>query len=222
MNSFCGIDFEIVIPSCRFGMAETAARLVNPYQSRIVDGTNAKSFSWLINRCILSSSTEVIIIMNDKVRSNHVEIEKIIRLLNSGYGLASLYLFGFFGLTKQLIREVGWFDERFEGGGFEDVDFQNRLIEANIATYKTTEAQYLETGSSWPHNNNKDVYSKKWCENFSSNSMVRLDKEWSAPYIIPQGPVKINWLKHYKASILPQNNAHLMDVQVWNKLQPAS
>ncbi len=222
MNSFAGIDFEIVIPTCRFGMAEEAARSVFPYKTRFVDGRDAESFSWLVNRCILSSSTEVVIIMNDKVRASNRDIEKIVRLLNSGYGLASLYLFGFFGLTKQLVREIGWFDERFKGGGYEDVDFQNRLIEANIATYKTTEAPYLETGSSWPGNNNKEVYEKKWREDFGANSLVRLDIERPPPYIIPQGSVLITWLQHDKASILPLNNAHLMKAQVWSKLPPVS
>lgn len=222
MNYFEGIDFEIVIPTCRFGMAEGAASSIFPYKTRLVDGTNAESFSWLVNRCILSSATEVIIIMNDKVRADTSHIEKIIRLLNSGYGLASLYLFGFFGLTKQLIREIGWFDERFKGGGFEDVDFQNRLIEANIATYKTTEAPYLETGSSWKSNNNKEIYEKKWREDFGANRLVRLDGERPVPYIMPQGPIKINWLPHDKSSVLPPNNVHLRNVQVWNKLLPAS
>lgn len=222
MNNFGGIDFEIVIPTCRFGMAEQAARFVFPYKTRLVDGRDAESFSWLVNRCILSSSTEVVIIMNDKVRGCPSDIEKILRLLNSGYGLASLFLFGFFGLTKQLIREIGWFDERFKSGGYEDVDFQNRLIEANIATYKSTEAPYLETGSSWAANNNKEIYEKKWREDFGANRLVRLDIERPLPYVMPQGPVKIDWLKHDKASILPPNNAHLRNVQVWSKLPPVS
>lgn len=222
MNSFGGIDFEIVIPTCRFAMAEAAACSVFPYKTRLVDGSGAESFSWLVNRCILSSATEVVIIMNDKVRAVPRDIEKIVRLLNSGYGLVSLYLFGFFGLTKQLIREIGWFDERFKGGGYEDVDFQNRLIEANIATYKSTEVPYIESGSSWASNNNKEIYEKKWQEDFGSNRLVRLDKELPPLYTMPHGPINIAWLKHDIASLLPSNNSHLRNVIVWNKLPPVS
>lgn len=102
MNNFGGIDFEIVIPTCRFAMAEAAAQNVSPYKTRLVDGRGAESFSWLVNRCILSSLTEVVIIMNDKVRAGPRDIEKIVRLLNSGYGIVSLYLFGFLVLPNNL------------------------------------------------------------------------------------------------------------------------
>lgn len=40
------------------------------------------------------------------------------------------------------------------------MDFQNCLIEANIATYKSTEVPYIESGSSWASNNNKEIYEK--------------------------------------------------------------
>ena len=215
MNRYNDTDFSIIIPSCRHKMATDAAAKIHQYKCDIVDGTNATSFSSLINQCIIGSKTEVIIIMNDKVRASADDIDRMIRLLDDGFGLVSMYLFGFFAFSKELIRHIGFFDQNFTSGGFEDVDFQNRLIEADIATYKTTEVKYIECGSSWKPCDNKSYYDRKWKEDFANNKLIRLKVEDSFYYDI--GPMKNKahelWKSH-KYSILPGNNRHLMEVEV--------
>jgi hypothetical protein len=46
------------------------------------------------------------------------------------------------GFSKELIRVIGWWDERFYGGGFEDDDFVLRLRLNNLAYYESLEGTY--------------------------------------------------------------------------------
>jgi hypothetical protein len=96
----------------------------------------------MINDCIASSPTEVIISINDKCRPKVCEVEDILTLLQSGYACATKYSEGFMGFTKQLFRKIGLFDERFLGGGYEDDDFVLRLKLADLAYFESEEAEY--------------------------------------------------------------------------------
>lgn len=126
------------------------------------DGSNARSFSHLVNSCIASSLTETVIIASDKVYPTSENVDKIIQLLDLGYGLVGLYRFAFFGLKKELFRKIGMFDERFIGGGFEDNDIVNRLILSNIAFYFTEEVRYMQEPSSWNYDRSGPHYLEKW------------------------------------------------------------
>ena len=44
----------------------------------------------------------------------------MINLLESGFGLVMLYNAAFMGFSKQLVRKIGWWDERFLLGGWEE------------------------------------------------------------------------------------------------------
>ncbi len=48
--------------------------------------------------------------------------------------------FYFYAFRKQLVRSIGWFDERFVGGGWEEYDFLIRADEAGLPVYRTEEA----------------------------------------------------------------------------------
>jgi len=100
------------------------------------------SYSELINDSIVSSPTETVILINDRTRPKSHEVEKIIRLLEGGFAAATMYSVGFMGLTKELIRHIGWWDERFYGAGYEDDDFVLRLRMNDLAYYESEEADY--------------------------------------------------------------------------------
>ena len=100
------------------------------------------SYAAMINDAIQSSPTEVIISINDKCRPKVSEVEEIIELLQNGYACATKYSEGFMGFSKQLFRVIGWFDERFLGGGYEDDDFVLRLKLADLAYFESEEAEY--------------------------------------------------------------------------------
>jgi hypothetical protein len=135
---------------------------ISPEHINYFDGTGYESFSKLVNSCVASSLTETVIIASTKVRPTQSDVQKILSLLNEGYGFVGLYRFAFFGLNKELFRRIGMMDERFLHGGYEDDDFYLRLREANIAMYVTEEVKYFAGKSSWKHDVGRSVYSKKW------------------------------------------------------------
>lgn len=159
-------DITILIPSNRPVLANETKNCFKNYDCIIHDGKKYPSFSKLINDCIIECPTEIVIIANDKVRGNNSHVEKMVGLINEGYGIVGLYAFGFFGFKKDLIRKIGFFDERYLGGGFEDRDMIIRLNEANIAYYETRETPYLNITSSWNYTRIDSLaekhYNNKW------------------------------------------------------------
>jgi len=155
---------DIFIPSCRPSLAAEAKALLPEY-AQIFDGTGMKCYSWMINACIVRSNTEVVIICNDRARPVPGQLDKLCGLLASGYGLVGLHRFGFYGFHKDLIRRIGFFDERFILGEFEDCDILRRMREAEIAYYESEEVSYLYVSSNfteWNTMKAKEHFHKKW------------------------------------------------------------
>jgi hypothetical protein len=124
------------------------------------------SYSQLINHSIATSHTEWVILINDRTSPTVDEVEKMLDLLESGMSCVFLYNVGFMGFAKELIRKIGWWDEGFIHGGWEDRDWVWRLAEANLSLYESQESTYDYTwksplnvpggNSSTPH------WRKKW------------------------------------------------------------
>ncbi len=146
-----GTDYEIIIPSNRLYLSDEAQLCLKHFNNRVFDGAGYPSFSKLVNECILSSKYEKIIICNDKARPTDSVTEKLLIMLDEGWGLVAPYRFGFFGFKKDLIRKIGFFDERYIGGGYEDNDFILRLKEADISYYESEEIPYLSLPTSWSY-----------------------------------------------------------------------
>ena len=70
-----------------------------------------------------------------------------------------------FGFKKELFRQIGMFDERFLGGGFEDFDFILRLIMADIAMVITEEVEYHRLPSTWNNELAGQHWNTKWRTN---------------------------------------------------------
>ena len=159
-------EYTIFVPSSRPIMQKDTQALLNSYGLECVmfNGTGYPSFSKLINDCIVQSPTDKIIICNDKSRPTLANFDKMVNLLEEGYGFVGLYAFGFFGFDKSLINTVGFFDERFINGGYEDCDFLRRLNFHNIATYLNYEISYIESGSSWTGIGAKRFFDKKYID----------------------------------------------------------
>ena len=151
---------------------------------------------------MLLTDTEIVIICSDKCRPNTKHINKTLDLLKEGYGIVGLYRFGFFGFTKQLIQKVGFFDENFIGGGYEDCDMQRRLKEANVAHYESEEIEYQIRASRWRYIS-KGYYDSKWKED--ENSITRLVPEPVYDYNIGDWPER-SFLKWKDSVLLPRNS----------------
>jgi len=100
------------------------------------------SYSELINDSIATSPTELVILINDRTHPTAEQVEKMVRLIEAGYAAATMYSVGFMALTKELIRKIGWWDERFYGAGYEDDDFVLRMRLNDLAYYESEEAEY--------------------------------------------------------------------------------
>lgn len=101
-----------------------------------------ESYSELINHSVVTSPTEWVILINDRTHPTIDEVEKMINLLENGYACVLLYNVGFMGFSKELIRKIGWWDQRFTYGGWEDRDWVWRLFMNDLAIYESQEATY--------------------------------------------------------------------------------
>lgn len=170
------LDYTVYIPSHRDALAQETKACFNNHPCKIFNGTNYPSFSKLINDCIVDCPTEIIIICSDKVRPTEEQITEMLDLINQGYGITGLYRFGFFGFKKELIRRIGFFDERFIGGNYEDADMIRRLREADISYYENDKVKYTRMPTSWNTSNAQKIFKTKWKETMTTLKRL-LDEE---------------------------------------------
>jgi hypothetical protein len=115
------------------------------------------SYSKLINHSVATSPTEWVILINDRTVPTADEVEKMINLLENGYACVLLYNVGFMGFSKELIRKIGWWDQRFTWAGWEDRDWIWRLRLNNLAIYESQEATYDRSWKSPLYNSTEDA-----------------------------------------------------------------
>lgn len=139
------------------------------------------SYSELINDSVNSSTTEFVILINDRVHPKPHEVKKIIRCLENGFAAATQYSVGFMGFSKQLLRTIGFWDERFYGGGWEDDDFVFRLRMANLAYYESSESTYdyhwktkLQPQDALNGSKSGVFFKKKWNTHSYSDAIIKL------------------------------------------------
>lgn len=99
------------------------------------------TYSQLINHSIVTSLTEWVILINDRCSPTIQEVERMLNLLQNGFSCVLLYNVGFMGFSKELIREIGWWDERFIQG-WEDRDWVWRIKLADLSLYESQEGTY--------------------------------------------------------------------------------
>lgn len=116
-----------------------------------------ESYSKLINHSVATSPTEWIILINDRALPTTEEVEKMINLLENGFACVLLYNVGFMGFSKELIRKIGWWDERFSWAGWEDRDWIWRIYMNNFAIYESQESTYDRSWKSPLYNSTIDA-----------------------------------------------------------------
>ncbi|KGK85747.1 glycosyltransferase [Desulfosporosinus sp. HMP52] len=211
------MDYEVVIISHRPHLCRGAQLCLKAHNYRVFDGTNYPSFSKLVNDCITSSKYEIIIVCNEKARPTPQAVEKILVMLNEGWGIVALFRFGFFGFKKDLIRRIGFFDERFIGGGYEDVDFARRLKEANIGYYESEEIEYIYLPTSWNYektNLSRNQYFRKWKE--EANQITRQLAEEDYPYDL--GPFQNTKFIEFEKSVLLPYHGNIKEIKMQTEL----
>lgn len=191
-------DFDVVIPSHRPQLAEEARVSMSPIQPIMLINSGYPSFSKLINDCICKAQKEIVIICNDKARPSALDELRTVELIEQGFGFVGMHNFRHFGFHKDLVRRVGFFDERYEGGEYEDFDFLRRIQENDIAVYMSTEIPCVERACSWKNQRAYEFNHKKWKEH--GTHTVRLLPDEPVKYDL--GFLKRMVFKPYRDSVL--------------------
>ncbi len=165
--------------------------LLKTYQNvTIISYEEGQSLSKLWNQLIIHSNTDKTFIFNDDIKiasgfRNKLEQSGILKqacgLINKSWS--------HFLMSKSIIKQNGWFDERFPGVGYEDQDFEIRLVLNNIIiqnysvlnikniVFKTTDFSYGEniaTDFEKYSSDNGKVFYKKW----DVSSVEKTDYTW--------------------------------------------
>lgn len=167
--------YSITIAVRDESMAIPIFQSLSPIEANVLVGNNYPSFSKLVNTVIVNSTEEIVIFCSHRVRPTIADVHRLIKLLARGYGFVGLYRLAFFGFKKELIRRIGFFDENFIGGWYEDDDFVVRLREADIAYYESETVEYHAGTSLWNHSLNKQIFDSKW--NIHNNTISRRKPE---------------------------------------------
>ena len=139
-------------------------RLINNYKNQGV------ARSW--NQCIRFANNKNVLICNDDLKFEQGWFNKIVKLRNENdyewIGHPSCYMF-----NKNLLKSVGYYDERFTEGGWEDDDYRIRMQQANVKFFeeKGLLAFNIKAGKIGTRperyifdnrNYNKFIFEKKW------------------------------------------------------------
>lgn len=156
---------QIMVPSFRPWLIDGLRKSIGTdkrYELIHVDGTGTPSCAWLWNQCVVRCESEEVVICADKVRPTAQDVDVILNRLEQGYGLVCMYGFKFFAFSKQLLRSIGMFDERYLGGYYEDYDIVLRMYESNIGYLESWEVPCLKMGSSWRDKGSRRHWLSKW------------------------------------------------------------
>ncbi len=167
------MEYSIFVLSNKPHLFPNIESSISPEKVEFFDGTGYPSFSMLVNKCVESAPTEIVILMSDKVTPTPQNVRQALDLVDKGYGLVGLHRFGFIAFKKELFRTIGPMDERYVGGGYEDDDFYIRLKEANIGIYISEDVVYdFVRKSSWRFEESLDHFVNKWILDYDPNKKL--------------------------------------------------
>lgn len=146
--------------------------------------TDRQSLVKIWNQCIKECPTDNVIIASWRQRPTIDTFDVIRNRLNDGYGLVTFDGLHFFGINKYLTNVIGFFDEGFTRGQYEDTDWFNRLMTNNIAVYigniaedRSINGQRINSMWTDGSEENKLYYQSKWIENQIENKLIQLKDE---------------------------------------------
>lgn len=163
-------------------------------QVKIIDFEEPQSLSKLWNLALINASNEKILIMNDdlKIAPWFGKELKQCKVLENNIALVNRS-WSHFVIAKQVVKEIGYFDERFPAVGNEDEDYECRLVLKGIRietfrmnslkniVFKTKNFSYGENISTV---NDKYVKANK----------IFFDKKWSTSETAKEGYVFVEIL----------------------------
>lgn len=106
-----------------------------PHKTRMQEVTvwEKSSLTELWNLGILTAPTDWVLLCNDDIVFKPGWLEYLEEQIATGkYDQINLGHYGAFCMHKSLVLKIGWHDERYRGGGYEDIDWQLRIAEAGL------------------------------------------------------------------------------------------
>lgn len=162
MNVYRDIPFHIYVPSCRHNYYYDIVKCLPSFNVELFDGTNYQSCSKLMNDVIMKCPTEVVFVIHDKTRPTAEEVYQALDYVIEGHGMAWLWPFAFGAFKKDAIRQVGFYDERFADGHYEDCDLIRRFREQNVSLVMLHKAARVSVNTLWPSIKSEAFYKTKW------------------------------------------------------------
>lgn len=130
------------------------------------------------NQCIRECPTNNLIIASWRPRPEPKHFLEITYQLRERYGMVAFDGLHFFAFNKHLINRIGFFDEGFTKGQYEDTDWFNRLFAANIAVYTGKIEEDRQMNSMWLDGEaNKQYYLSKWTEDAKNHKLIQHKEE---------------------------------------------
>ena len=128
----------------------------------------------LWNQCILKSNKEWVLVCNDDAIFKDGWYEYLNEAIDSNeYLQINILHYGGFCINRRMILKNGWFDERFRGGGFEDIDWQVRISESHLQMFvdisedfKLVDHGKFQDGTNWLGENNELHMQEKWNKDY--------------------------------------------------------
>ena len=183
----------------------------------IVEFYEPQSLSKLWNLLIINSQAEKTLILNDDIKiapwfRKNIEKPSIlsekIMLINRSWS--------HFFISKEIIKQNGWFDERFPGVGNEDEDYECRLAIAGLKVpsfrvsglknviFKTTNFSYGK---------NVDVVNSKYVK----KNKLFFDSKWTSIEVPKEGYTYVRILQRYVRLEKGMETPRFYDFSILNK-----
>lgn len=165
------------------------------------------------NQCIRECPTEYVILASWRQRPTPEHFKVIEEKLNEGFGVVCFDSLHFFAFSKHLTTVIGFFDEGFTKGQFEDSDFFNRLRINDIGIFcgdipEERNFRGREVLSMWldPSKTNEIYYNQKWTEDRPSGTLILKKNEVNfEDRKMYQGNFSDRSYKNWNESVLPDN-----------------
>jgi glycosyltransferase involved in cell wall biosynthesis len=149
--------------------------------TREIFNPDKSSLTELWNQCLIMSPTDWVLVCNDDIEFKKGWLEYLEEKIEAGeHDIIHLFHYGAMCIHKSLVLKIGWFDERFRGGGFEDNDHQLRIFEAGLKHrvdrshdfirregnreigHFIDHTKFIHKGEGWQGCNNADWIKEKW------------------------------------------------------------
>jgi hypothetical protein len=143
-----------------------------------------QTFSQMINEAIDDTESEFMVFVNPKTVVSPEGLNFIIDKLCSGYCFASIFGFAYFGMTKELVRNIGMLDENFLGSEYEDDDYLIRMRIADKAVWWGQDwSTYNFFKSECPPNRGSSLttFWRKW--RWKNNTLISSNESKKIKYI---------------------------------------